>query len=91
MAVLNQINTKDLIDKHEIAAYSLYLTMALEEAGERQVNFDIFQPALDFYTNSTEGEKTSSSTEKMRGRYYAGRIHQVKNDTLAAMQYYCNA
>ncbi len=91
IAVLNQINTKDLIDKHEIAAHALYLTMALEEAGERQVNFDIFQPALDFYTNSTEGERSSSSTEKMRGRYYAGRIHQVKNDTLAAMQYYCNA
>ncbi len=91
IAVLNQINTKDLTDKHEIAAYSLYSTIALEEAGERQVNFDIFQPALDFYTNSTEGERTGSSTEKMRARYYAGRIHQANNDTLAAMQYYCNA
>ncbi len=88
---LQNIDTTKLVNIEEKAKYALLQAMALEETMKPQMDFNLFLPAYDYYTQSAEGDKESSPAEKLRGRYYAGRIYYNMGDRLAAMQCYANA
>ena len=75
---LEQIVVSELSGKEEIAKYALLYSMALDKNYIDKVDFDVLQPAIDYYKNN------GSATDKLRTQYYKGRIYQnMGNDDLA--------
>lgn len=74
LTVLSSIDTTSLADDGEKARYALLMSMALDKNYIDTSNFDILQPAIDYY--STHG----TPDEKLRTFYYQGRIFQNKGD-----------
>lgn len=85
LVVLEQIVPSELSSKEEKAKYSLLYSMALDKNFVDKTDFEILQPAIDYY------EENGSATDKLRTFYYQGRIyHNAGNDALA-MESYINA
>lgn len=74
LTVLSSIDTTSLADDGEKARYALLMSMALDKNYIDTTNFDILQPAIDYYP--THG----TPDEKLRTFYYQGRIYQNKGD-----------
>lgn len=74
LTVLSSIDTTSLADDGEKARYALLMSMALDKNYIDTTNFDILQPAIDYYL--THG----TPDEKLRTFYYQGRIYQNKGD-----------
>lgn len=74
ITVLSSIDTTSLADDGEKARYALLMSMALDKNYIDTTNFDILQPAIDYYL--THG----TPDEKLRTFYYQGRIYQNKGD-----------
>ena len=70
LAVLEQINKAELSGKKEKAKHALLLSIALDKNYIDLTDFEILQPAIDYYKNN------GSPTEKLRTKYYQGRICQ---------------
>ena len=79
LAALQRIDAQELQNKEERAKYALLLSMALDKNYVDKTDFDILQPAIDYY----QGHGTA--TDKLRTYYYQGRIYQnqQKHDELA--------
>ena len=82
LIVLEQIDISELSSKEERAKHALLLSMALDKNYVDKTDFDVLQPAIDYY------EDNGSATEKFQTYYLQGRIYQNQgNDTQAMIAY----
>ena len=79
LKVLQRIDEQELLNKEERAKYALLLSMALDKNYVDKTDFEVLQPAIDYYQNH------GTATDKLRTYYYLGRIYQnqQKHDELA--------
>ena len=85
LVVLEQIVPSELSSKEERAKHALLYSMALDKNYIDKTDFEILQPAIDYY------EDNGSATDKLRTYYYQGRIYQNTGNDAAAMTSYVNA
>lgn len=85
LVVLEQINTSELSGKEEKAKHALLYSMALDKNFVDKTNFEVLQPAIDYY------EDNGSATDKLRTYYYQGRIYQNMGNDALAMESFVNA
>jgi tetratricopeptide (TPR) repeat protein len=83
--VLQSINTDELVGDEERAKHALLLSMALDKNVIDKTDFEVLQPAIDYY------EDNGSATDKLRTYYYQGRIYQNAGNDTSAMEYFVNA
>ena len=85
LVVLEQIVPSELSSKEEKAKHALLYSMALDKNFVDKTDFEILQPAIDYY------EDNGSATDKLRTLYYQGRIYQNAGNDALAMESYVNA
>ena len=78
--VLQAIDTDELSGDEERAKHALLLSMALDKNFVDKTNFEVLQPAIDYY------EDNGSATDKLRTYFYQGRIYQNAGDNDSAME-----
>ncbi len=82
LAMLKEIDMSKLQTQRDMAKHSLLLSMAMDKNKEFVTNFDVLQPAIDYYENN------GSPTDRMRTQYYQARIYtNQKNDAMALKHY----
>ena len=74
LAILEDIDGRELSGAEEQARLALLMSMALDKNYIDTKNFDVLQPAIDYYL------KNGSADEKLRTYYYQGRIFQNRGD-----------
>ncbi len=84
LAVLERIDPRGLSGREERAKHALLLSMALDKNYIDTTSFDVLRPALDYYAAH------GSPTEKLRTRYYEGRIYQNRGNEALAMECFVN-
>ncbi len=82
LIVLEAIDIETLSSDEERAKYALYMSMALDKNYIDKTDFDVLQPAIDYYENH------GSATDKLRTFYYQGRIHYYRGEYVEAMECY---
>ena len=80
LAVLQRLDTRQLHSDKDRAKYALYMSMALDKNYIDKTDFDVLQPAIDYYS------KHGSATDKLRTFYYQGRIYQNSDDDESALE-----
>ena len=85
LIVLQSINTDELVGDEERAKHALLLSMALDKNVIDKTDFEVLQPAIDYY------EDNGSATDKLRTYYYQGRIYQNAGNDTSAMEHFVNA
>ena len=80
LAVLEEIDKAELTSKELEAKYALLMSMALDKNYIDRTDFEVLQPAIDYYENH------GSATDKLRTFYYQGRIYQNGGDDEMAME-----
>ena len=80
LAVLEAIDVETLSSDEERAKYALYMSMALDKNYIDKTDFDVLQPAIDYY------EDHGSATDKLRTFYYQGRIFYNRDEAEEAME-----
>ena len=83
--VLQAIDTDELIGDKERAKHALLLSMAMDKNYIDRTDFEVLQPAIDYY------EDNGSATDKLRMYYYQGRIYQNAGNDAAAMEAFVKA
>lgn len=79
LSIINYIDVSALSTKSQKARYALLKSMALDKNYIDTTNFDVLQPAIDYYL------KNGSPDEKLRTRYYQGRIYSNRNERDSAL------
>ena len=82
LAVLEAIDVETLSSDEERAKYALYMSMALDKNYIDKTDFEVLQPAIDYYENH------GSATDKLRTFYYQGRIYYYRGEYEEAMECY---
>ena len=82
---LSAMDTLSLRSKPLKARYALLKSMALDKTYIDKTDFNVIQPAVDYYS------KRGSATEKLRAAYYQGRIYQNKGNLGLAMDCFAGA
>lgn len=85
LVVLQGIDNEELANDEERAKHALLLSMALDKNYIDKTDFDVLQPAIDYY------EDNGSATDKLRTYFYQGRIYQNAGNDAAAMEAFVNA
>lgn len=85
LKVLQGMDKGELSGMEEKAKHALLLSMAMDKNYIDRTDFDILQPAIDFY------EDNGSATDKLRTYFYQGRIYQNAGNNAAAMECFVNA
>ena len=85
LAVLEGIDVEDLGSREEKAKYALLMSMALDKNYIDRTDFEVLQPAIDYY------ESHGTATDKLRTFYYQGRIYQNGGDDEMAMECFVRA
>lgn len=85
LTILENIDIQALQGKEEKAKYALLYSMALDKNYIDREDFEILQPAIDYY------KENGTATEKLRTHYYQGRIFHNQNKLANAMECYVNA
>lgn len=85
LTVLEAIDINSLSSDEERAKYALYMSMALDKNYIDKTDFQVLQPAIDYY------EDHGTATDKLRTFYYQGRIYQNAGDNEKAMNCFVNA
>ena len=85
LTVLQGMDKKALSGKEEEAKHALLLSMALDKNVIDRTDFEVLQPAIDYYENH------GTANEKLRTYYYQGRIYQNKNERDSSMQAFIKA
>lgn len=80
LTVLEAIDIRSLSSDEERAKYALYMSMALDKNYIDKTDFDVLQPAIDYYENH------GSATDKLRTFYYQGRIYCNLGESEEAMK-----
>ena len=83
--VLQAIDTDELIGDEERAKHALLLSMAMDKNYIDRTDFEVLQPAIDYYDDN------GSATDKLRTYYYQGRIYQNAGNDAAAMEAFVKA
>ena len=83
--VLQAIDTDKLVGDEEPAKHALLLSMALDKNYIDKTDFEVLQPAIDYY------EDNGSATDKLRTYYYQGRIYQNAGNDAMAMEAFVKA
>ena len=85
LAILQSIEVGNLSGKEEKAKHALLLSMALDKNIIDKTDFEVLQPAIDYYN------KNGTATDKLRTLYYQGRIYQNLGNEAEAMNCFLNA
>ena len=85
LTVLQGMDKDELSGMEEKAKHALLLSMAMDKNYIDRTDFDVLQPAIDYY------EDNGSATDKLRTYYYQGRIYQNMGNDALAMESYVNA
>ncbi len=85
LVVLEQIDRSELLGKEEKAKHALLYAMALDKNCIDKTDFEVLQPAIDYY------EDNGSATDKLRTYFYQGRIYQNQANNALAMESFVNA
>ena len=85
MTVLQGMDKDDLSGMVEKAKHALLLSMAMDKNYIDRTDFDVLQPAIEYY------EDNGSATDKLRTYYYQGRIYQNAGNNAAAMESFVNS
>lgn len=85
LTVLQRIDTKELSSKEEKAKHALLSSIALYNNFIEKTDFDVLQPAIDYYENN------GSPTERMQTLFYHGRIYQNNGNDEEAMTCFLDA
>ena len=85
LAVLQGIDSTTLQNKEEKAKHALLLSMALDKNVIDRTDFEVLQPAIDYYQNH------GTATDKLRTLYYEGRIYQNAGQGDLAMKSFIKA
>lgn len=85
LVVLQGIDAGDLSSAEERAKHALLLSMALDKNFIDKTDFEVLQPAIDYY------EDNGTATDKLRTRFYHGRIYQNQANNALAMESFVNA
>lgn len=85
LVILEQIDLSELSGKEEKAKHALLYSMALDKNFVDKTDFEVLQPAIDYY------EDNGSATDKLRTYYYQGRIYQNMGNDALAMESFVNA
>ena len=80
LAVLEGIGVEDLGSREEKAKYALLMSMALDKNYIDRTDFEVLQPAIDYYENH------GTATDKLRTFYYQGRIYYNMGDMGKTME-----
>ncbi len=83
--VVQSIDTDELVGDEERAKHALLLSMALDKNVIDKTDFEVLQPAIDYYKDN------GSATDKLRTFYYQGRIYQNAGNNSLAMKAFVNA
>ena len=83
--VLQAIDTDELVGDEEPAKHALLLSMALDKNVIDKTDFEVLQPAIDYY------EDNGSATDKLRTYYYQGCIYQNMGNKTLAMESFVKA
>ena len=78
LTVLQGMDKKALSGKEEEAKHALLLSMALDKNVIDRTDFEVLQPAIDYYQNH------GTATDKLRTHYYEGRIYTNQGDRTSA-------
>ena len=84
LAILDNIPSAGINNREVAARYALLKSIALDKNYIDTTNFDVLQPAIDYYI------KNGKPDEKLRTYYYQGRIYQNKGDDDSAMRSFMN-
>ena len=82
LAVLEGIDKAELTSKELEAKYALLMSMALDKNYIDRTDFEVLQPAIDYY------ESHGTATDKLRTFYYQGRIYYNRGEAEEAMECY---
>ena len=85
LKVLQGMDKGELSGMEEKAKHALLLSMAMDKNYIDRTDFDVLQPAIDYY------EDNGSATDKLRTYFYQGRIYQNAGNNAAAMESFVNA
>ena len=85
LTILQGIDTTTLKNKEEKAKHALLLSMALDKNVIDRTDFEVLQPAIDYYRNH------GTATDKFRTLYYEGRIYQNAGQGDLAMKSFIKA
>ena len=85
LVVLQAIDTDELVGDEERAKHALLLSMAMDKNYIDRTDFEVLQPAIDYY------EDNGSATDKLRTRFYQGRIYQNAGNDAAALEFFVKA
>ena len=78
LPILQEISLEELVGKEEKAKHALLLSMAMDKNYIDRTDFEVLQPAIDYYKDN------GTATDKLRTHFYQGRIYQnAGNDDLA--------
>ena len=69
LALLQAVDTLQLTSEEQKAKYALLLSMALDKNVIDLTDFDVLQPAIDYYADH------GTATDQLRTYYYQGRIY----------------
>lgn len=83
LAVLERIDAEELSSKEEKAKHALLLSMAFDKNVIDKTDFEVLQPAIDYYNDK------GSATDKLRTCYYQGRIYENQGNLAQAMTCFC--
>lgn len=79
LTVLQNIRQSNLINKEEKAKYALLLSMAMDKNYIDRTDFEVLQPAIEYYKNN------GTATDKLRTLYYKGRIYTNQGNNTSAI------
>ena len=79
LAVLQRIATEELSSKEEKAKHALLSSIALYNNFIEKTDFDVLQPAIDYYKNN------GTPTEQMLTLFYQGQIHRINSQYAQAL------
>lgn len=84
LVTLQNIQLEKLANKEEKAKHALLLSMAMDKNYIDRTDFEVLQPAIDYYQDH------GTADDKLRTYYYQGRIYQNKGDKDLSMQAFIN-
>ncbi len=85
LTLLELVDTNTVRGKADRARYALLMSMAIDKNYVDTTSFAILQPAIDYY------EKHGTPDERLKTRYYEGRIHMNRGEDDAALTSFLRA
>ena len=85
LVVLQGIDNEELAKDEERAKHALLLSMALDKNFVDKTDFEVLQPAIDYYDDN------GTATDKLRTYFYQGRIYQNAGKDALAMECFVKA